>query len=643
MAKIYHVSQSGNDKNCGCEEHPFLTIQRAADIANMGDTIIVHEGVYREWVKPRYGGKSNNQRITYMAAPGEQVVIKGSEEVTDWTLVQGTVWKAVVPNELFGDYNPFAITLTGDWIVEPYDNPAHLGDVYLNGKSFYEAFSLEEVLSPVKREVSPYPTWNKREERILEPEQTVYQWYAEVGDTETIIYANFHEYNPNNELVEINVRQSCFYPEEAGLNYITVRGFEMTQAATPWAPPTADQPGLIGPHWSKGWIIEDNCIHDAKCSAVSLGKEKSTGHNAYTKWNLKSGYQTQMEVVFRASHIGWSKERIGSHIVRNNQIYDCGQNGIVGHMGCAFSVIYDNEIYNIAVKHEFYGHEIAGIKFHAAIDTQIYHNYIHDCSLGTWLDWQAQGTRVSRNIYNRNNRDLMIEVTHGPCLIDNNIFTAEYALVNSAQGTAYVHNLFCGFMAHSSIRDRSTPYHLPHSTEILGTTLVYGNDDRWYQNLFVGGVEKDKDYGTAAYDGAPASLEEFVERVKANGHGDVKIFAKELQPVYINGNAYFNGAKAYEREEQNLISSADAEVTFTKSWEGSFLEITLPEELFELDTELIDTKRLGETRLTEGSYENPDGTPLTIQTDLVGNTLNGKPLPGPLQNLKPGKNRIRVW
>ena len=37
----------------------------------------------------------------------------------------------------------------------------------------------------------------------------------------------------------------------------------MAHAATPWAPPTADQPGLIGANWSKGWIIEDNIIHDS--------------------------------------------------------------------------------------------------------------------------------------------------------------------------------------------------------------------------------------------------------------------------------------------------------------------------------------------------------------------------------------------
>lgn len=83
------------------------------------------------------------------------------------------------------------------------------------------------------------------------------------------------------------------------MNYITVRGFEMAHAATPWEPPTAAQPGMIGPNWAKGWIIENNDLHDAKCSAVSLGKEVSTGDNDFSKWQRKPGYQYQMEAVFR--------------------------------------------------------------------------------------------------------------------------------------------------------------------------------------------------------------------------------------------------------------------------------------------------------------------------------------------------------
>ncbi|MGY4688153.1 hypothetical protein ACW9JY_10580, partial [Petrotoga sp. DB-2] len=133
-----------------------------------------------------------------------------------------------------------------------------------------------------------------------------------------------------------------FYPDQIGRDYITVKGFEMAHAATPWVPPTADQPGLIGANWSKGWIIENNIIHDSKCSAISIGKEGSTGHLYHSTRKDKTGHQYQLESVFSAEHIGWSKESIGSHIIRNNTIYDCGQNAIVGHLGCVFSEIYNN-------------------------------------------------------------------------------------------------------------------------------------------------------------------------------------------------------------------------------------------------------------------------------------------------------------
>ena len=71
-------------------------------------------------------------------------------------------------------------------------------------------------------------------------------------------------------------------------------------------------------------------------------------------------------------------------------------------------------------------------------------------TLGTWLDWQAQGVRVSRNLYYANDRDLMIEVTHGPYKVDNNIFASDYNFDNVAQGGAYIHNLCCGTCRDSS-------------------------------------------------------------------------------------------------------------------------------------------------------------------------------------------------
>jgi alpha-L-arabinofuranosidase len=77
---------------------------------------------------------------------------------------------------------------------------------------------------------------------------STWTWHAKVDDRFTYIYANFHDEDPNRELVEINVRDACFYPDQPGRDYITVRGFHMSQAATQWAPPTAEQIGLIGTH-----------------------------------------------------------------------------------------------------------------------------------------------------------------------------------------------------------------------------------------------------------------------------------------------------------------------------------------------------------------------------------------------------------
>ncbi|MCI9081589.1 MAG: DUF1565 domain-containing protein [Lachnospiraceae bacterium] len=642
----YHVAKNGNDYGTGSKEEPFLTISKAAQKAQSGDRIIVHEGEYREWVKPQNSGNSSIERIEYLAAEGERAVIKGSERITNWEQLEGSVWKVTLENTLFGDYNPYAEPLGGDWLIYPADNSVHAGEVYLNGKSFYEAKSLEEVKAPVRREYGVNPPWTKHPEPLLHPEDTVYQWYAEVREQQTVIYANFQGKNPNEELTEINVRKCCFYPDKTGVNYITLRGFEIAQAACPWTPPTADQPGMAGPNWSKGWIIEDNILHDAKCSAISLGKEASTGDNFCTRFHKKPGYQYQMEAVFLGRQIGWSKERIGSHIVRNNVIYDCGQNGIVGHMGCAFSTISGNHIYNIAVKHEFFGYEIAGIKLHAAIDVQIIHNNIHNSTLGTWLDWQAQGTRVSRNLYYNNDRDLMVEVTHGPYLVDNNIFASEYNFDNIAQGGAYIQNLCCGSMRREPVPDRATPYHFPHSTEVAGVALVYSGDDRIYENIFLKGDQtytEQSTYGTEGYQGHLTSIEEYMETVASLGNEDHEQFAKVKQPVYINDNAYLRGAKPFEREENPYVSSHDPKVRIVEEGTETYLEMEAEQEMIQMQTVQYGTENLGMPRITESLYENPDTSPFIADRDYYGNSRENKVFVGPFAELKAGKNRFKVW
>lgn len=643
--KIYHVAKTGRDSAPGSREEPFLTIGQAAKAAMPGDTVVVHKGVYREWVKPQNGGLNDNMRITYEAAPGEAVLITGAERITTWEKVSSGVWKAVLPNVFFGDYNPYAETLYGDWLVNPTDGSVHLGDVYLNGISFFEAKSLEEVFDPQIRQIGFPPPWSKNTEYIRSPQQSLYQWFATVDEQNTTLYANFHEADPNREVAEINVRKCCFYPDKPHIDYITVRGFEMAQAACPWTPPTADQPGMLGAHWSKGWIIENNHLHDAKCSAISIGKEGSTGHNLHSRTQRKPGYQYQMEAVFKALQMGWCKERIGSHVIRNNVIHDCGQNGIVGHMGCAFSRIEHNHIYNIAIKHEYFGYEIAGIKLHAAVDVVIENNHIHDCTLGTWLDWQAQGTRVTRNVFHSNDRDLFVEVTHGPCLVDNNILASEYNFDNAAQGTAYVHNLCCGYMRRIKVLDRATPYHFPHSTQAAGCAVVYSGDDRLCRNLFTYAGEAPEGFyaGTAGYDDC-STPDEYLPRLHAAGNSDAQKYYDVPQPVYTGENAYYGMARGF-RGEQNGLSAPgfDAGAKVVVEDGKAYLEINLPQTPRCSESGFAGTATLGMPRITEELYENPDGTPITLDHDLTGAKRSECPMIGPVEALKEGHNRILVW
>ena len=59
-----------------------------------------------------------------------------------------------------------------------------------------------------------------------------------------------------------------------------MRGFDLRNAATPWAPPSAGQIGVISAYWCKGWIIEDNEICYSRCCGIALGKYSDVFDNS---------------------------------------------------------------------------------------------------------------------------------------------------------------------------------------------------------------------------------------------------------------------------------------------------------------------------------------------------------------------------
>ena len=225
----YHVSaQAAKTNGAGSAADPFLTIGQAAAIARAGDEVVVHAGTYRESVDPRFGGESATNRIVYRAAAGEpRPVITGSERIDTWQPEGDGVWKAVIPNAFFNGYNPYVETVFGDWTVypDPKVEVRHLGDVYLNGKSFYEVASLDKVRNPQRWDTGRDAATDSIVP-LIDPDATVNVWCCAVDDEATTIWANFHEADPNAELTEINVRETCFYPSRPFVNYITVSGLK---------------------------------------------------------------------------------------------------------------------------------------------------------------------------------------------------------------------------------------------------------------------------------------------------------------------------------------------------------------------------------------------------------------------------------
>jgi len=731
-AREFHVATYGDDSARGTKSAPLRTIQRAAELAQPGDVVTVHEGTYRERVNPPRGGISPSKRIVYRAAPGEWVEIRGSERIQGWERVQDGVWKVTLPNSFFGAFNPYTNLIRGDWF-EPRGREHHTGAVYLNGHWLTEAAKLEEVLSPggsppawltgggdqyllnvawlqprrtgsqrkaaadfsdqqgvqkapaseggecigwiengdwVRYEgvdfgqrteqleiraasateggrieirldsptgellgscavpnTGGWQSWSSfnarlkpvsgskticlvfkpRRQRPVEDAAEKWAkmqlWYAKADDAHTTIWAQFRGADPNEQEVEINVRQTVFYPDRPGRNYITVRGFHLSHAATPWAPPTAEQIGLIGTHWSKGWIIEHNEVSYSVCSGIALGKHGDQWDN--TSANTAEGY---VKTIERGLQNGWNRDTIGHHLVRNNTISHCEQAGIVGSLGAAFSRVEGNRIHNIHMRRLFTGAEMAGIKFHAAIDTVIERNHIYETCLGLWLDWMAQGTRVSRNLFHHNDRDLFVEVNHGPFLVDNNVFASGASLLDVSEGGAYVHNLFGGTLVSSPEPNRETPYHPAHTTTLAGLTTTKGGDCRFYNNIFVGrGQANAAAYGLSMYD-------------------------KREYPLYTAGNVFYNGARPYALEAIRVIIREDPGLEVDFDGQLPRLQFETPSCLLQADTRIESTASLGKAKVAGLPYEKPDGSALKINRDFFGKRRDSTPTPGPFEH-----------
>ena len=88
--------------------------------------------------------------------------------------------------------------------------------------------------------------------------------------------------------------------------------------------------------------------------------------------------------------------------------------------------------------------------------------------------------------------------------------------------------------------------------------------------------------------------------------------------MYVDGNVYYKGAKSFGREINSINSGFDPKVRIADEGENIYLYLTLEKSFKSLKNSLITTQNLGKAMIPDQSYENPDGSPIKIDTDYQG-------------------------
>ena len=582
---VNNQMDGANDSNPGTYSLPLRTIQAAANLAQAGDTILVKAGIYREEIKPPRGG-TRDKPVTYLAAPGEDVSIRGSDRITTWINEGDGLWLTTIDTARFASFNPYTTHVAGAWLYGSGTSDTitkyHLGDVYFNGEAFSEVFSVHDCTAKAN------------------------SWFTSQKSGNTLIYANFGNSNPNTGHAEINVRATGILPEISGLKYIVIDGFDIRHMATQWSDTYKLEQGAIVMKYGYGWIIRNCTITNSRNNGISMGV---TDEVFFPCTLTEGGDNIPPYGTF------------GFHLIRNNVIKRCGQCAIYGCYGAVGSIIENNEISETGYRNEWIGPNRADIKILFPIDVTIRNNKFYGTSgngKAVWLDWGSQNARVTGNLFIDRREGVFTEVSFGPTIVDNNIFIHS-GIRDWSDGNIYAHNLFyqSPFFDFRGVPDRPfVPYYKSHSTELAGRGETKLRHKRWYNNIFIGDT--------------------------------ISKIPKNVDDPYgfgVDNNVYLDGAYKFPFEgRKSIVDKRNPEFLFETNQEVATLSFTLGKLLFKGTYPLITSAMTGKIPLPWVFMENPDGTPLVIATDYFGNPVDPvNVMPGPFQKITSGINKFTVW
>ncbi|MEX2606778.1 MAG: right-handed parallel beta-helix repeat-containing protein [Kiritimatiellia bacterium] len=673
----------------------FRSINEAAAVAMPGDHIVIAGGIYRERVNPLRGGEPGLP-ITYRAAPGEKVCVRGSDLMeTVWSSVPGhstinclplaalrsgaEAYQGVCDPLTYGDFNPFVTQYDRCAVARPLE--ASLAELRKRVAAFRlkitdsdgsgtELVNWEEKLAVFEQELEQrahpedprlFTTLGQifvqglplqEVERVSDLAAVPGTWLVSPEGTE--LWVHFPE-RPGDAIlraVEVSVRHTLFSPLQRGLGYLTLEDLTFEHGANyfpSWGEGRWGQAGLVSTRGGHHWTIRRCVIRHAKAIGLDCGSE---------------GGREQGEggpVLSKPAHQALLKTTAGDHLIEHNDFSDNGLCGVCGIGHHRTRLLYNRIERNNSLGLSAPWWEFAGVKFHFCPDVRIEGNIIRDNEAhGIWLDNQFKGARVTRNfIVNNLWSGINLEFGRGPCLVDNNVI----ALTRQGEGI-YGHD----------VAEMTIAHNLLYANSNFGIWLAYCtsrvpledacSDHRILNNMILGNkmgaVALPLEWAGARNNRSDANLLMGSGQTLDEGSGPFPPFFQ------INNKAHCAQieelcpgpeVQSAENITRNLIARMDAagvpeELRPNPAiWSRHFL---LTHEVWSAVTgndlmsrscravrDGLQSRSPAFTFTFDGTEETVACEPVEgVDVDYHGHPLGGHPLPGPFQRLSRGEQKI---
>jgi len=408
VSYILHVSVSGDNNNPGTLAEPFRTVNKAAQVAaghqqnNDGVKVIIHPGMYREYVDALMGGYDTPDGITapivFEAQEPGTAILSASEIYTGWTRQ--------------GSSDIYTHSWPHDWglyMEPPWDNlPIYRQQKFLNNPIlrriemfFADGEHLTQVLT--------YDHYDPHDDPgVTELENSFY-----VDEANDLVYIHLPAGSDINSMT-IESAERMYVFGASGIRNLVIRGLVFQHAAnTLNIGPSDGGDGALYIESGVNVLLEDNLFQ----------WNNGTGYSFYSTWEEPTGtyrvYSPCEEVTVRRNVSNYNGFGGFELNVARDWICEDNEESYNNWRGAQGSWAWDNSgralgLYSGWTGTRFYRMHFAIIRRHKAIG-----NYAR----GIWFDYDNMHILYEDGLLHDNMTGLKFEVDPGPIHIKDTVIT----------------------------------------------------------------------------------------------------------------------------------------------------------------------------------------------------------------------------